>query len=58
MNEAVPQAACFRHVVFPGSAGGYNRAVNLAPARHVDTAAARRRPRTYRRFGATSGAAA
>jgi chemotaxis protein methyltransferase CheR len=44
MNEVVSQAACFRHVVFPDSVGGYGRAVNLAPPRHVDAEAARRGP--------------
>jgi chemotaxis methyl-accepting protein methylase len=31
MNQVVSQAACFRHVVFPDSIGGYGRAVNVAP---------------------------
>ena len=36
MNQVVSQAACFRHVVFPDSAGGYGRALNLAPPRRFD----------------------
>jgi chemotaxis methyl-accepting protein methylase len=35
MNEVVSHAACFRHVVFPDSIGGYGRAINLAP-RHTE----------------------
>ena len=36
MNQVVSQASCFRHVVFPDSAGGYGRALNLAPPRRFD----------------------
>jgi chemotaxis methyl-accepting protein methylase len=31
MSEAVPHAGSSRHVVFPDAAGGYGRALNLAP---------------------------
>lgn len=31
MNEAAAQAACFRHVVFPDSIGGFGHALNAAP---------------------------
>ena len=31
MDSAMAQAVRFRHVVFPGSVGGYGRAVNAAP---------------------------
>jgi chemotaxis protein methyltransferase CheR len=36
---AVRQPTAFRHVVFPDSAGGYGRALNLTPDRPADVAA-------------------
>jgi chemotaxis protein methyltransferase CheR len=36
MNEAAAQAACFRHVVFPDSIGGYGRALNAAPQKLIE----------------------
>jgi chemotaxis methyl-accepting protein methylase len=45
MNEVVSQAACFRHVVFPDSIGGYGRALNVTP-HHPPAAEGAPRPPT------------
>jgi chemotaxis methyl-accepting protein methylase len=39
MIQGLSQAACFKHVVFPDSVGGYGRVVNLAPPRRADAEA-------------------